>query len=524
MQFQKVGKNMSLNMYLGETQIQRQSMNHMCIEIIQGMEKAIQSIDRFRGTMLLRGQSYDSAKNFMAQTHRPLAQGIIYLCEELIRQNDRYPEAFQSEVAATDVVEQEVLGQIQQIDNLIRQTEALEETLPLARSMTGILYNMKRGLEDKLNRLHTFNASSSSNYETALELAQNVATGIAELQNGNGFNSASGTFSTKGMNMDWAGRIDDIHYTRKAEEHYGEYLRNNPDDLEKVMEVLKYEDQHPDHAQKTDNFLDPLETQDILGIKYLMYTAEEPYRTLTLEYLDRFEITSTTDSGVFYPSDNAITFNVENDRVNDRGAYFTFFHELGHAIDYYSGADQGMDGYYTNSFTIDGQNLSDRMYDDVENRIRTDLEAELNQEAYQHLNEEDKVNMVNNIADEFIYRGPSDFALTSEEEELYETIRVQLSDELRTDAHHNASDIYGGATVNEIIGKWGHHNASYWIDDNGERVREPNMEGFASYYGSIMIEEGEFRDEQLESVDVYLPESREFMDEILESMNEGVNE
>jgi hypothetical protein len=39
-----------------------------------------------------------------------------------------------------------------------------------------------------------------------------------------------------------------------------------------------------------------------------------------------------------------------------------------------------------------------------------------------------------------------------------------------------------------------------------------------------MIEEGEFRDEQLESVDVYLPESKEFMDEILESMNEGVNE
>lgn len=50
------------------------------------------------------------------------------------------------------------------------------------------------------------------------------------------------------------------------------------------------------------------------------------------------------------------------------------------------------------------------------------------------------------------------------------------------------------------------------------------MEAFASYYGSLMLEEGEFRQEQLDSVDVFLPESREFMDEIFETMNEGVNE
>jgi hypothetical protein len=499
-------------------------MNYICIETIQAMEKVIQSIDMFRGTLLLRGKSYDSAKNFMAQTHRPLAQGIIYLCEELIRQNDRYPETFQSEVAAADVVEQEVLGQIQQLDNLIRQTEDLEDTVPLVRSTTDILYHMKRRLEDKLNRLYSFNASSSSNYETAMELAQNIAKGIAELQNGNGFNSASGTFSTEGMNLDWASRINEIHYTRKAEEQYGEYIRNNPNDLKKVMEVLKYEDYNPNHAQKADVFLNPLETQDTLRIKYLMYTAEEPYRTLTLEYLDRFEITSTTDSGVFYPSENAIAFNAEKDRVNDRGAYFTFFHELGHAIDYNSGVDLGMDGYYTNSFTVDGQKLSDHMYNDVENRIRTELETELNQAEYQNLDREDKGNMVDHIADAFIYRGPSDFTLTSEEEELYDTIREKLSSELRSDARHNASDIYGGATVNEIIGKWGHHNANYWIDNQGERVREPNLEGFASYYGSIMIEKGEFRDEQLESVGEFLPESREFMDETFESMMEGVNE
>lgn len=108
---------------------------------------------------------------------------------------------------------------------------------------------------------------------------------------------------------------------------------------------------------------------------------------------------------------------------------------------------------------------------------------------------------------------------------MYETIQQQLSNELKKDVDHNASDIYGGATNNEIVGKWGHRRSDYWVYvDIGERNREPNMEAFASYYGSLMLEEGEFRQEQLVSVDVFLPESREFMDEIFETMNEGVNE
>src|SRR5690625_2507127 len=206
---------MSLNMYLAETDAQVQSMNAICKETIQGMENAIRSIDRFRGSIVLRGKSYDSAKNFMAQTHRPLAQGIIFLCEELIRQNTKYPNSFRSEVAGTDVVEQEVMEQIQQLDRLIREREELATTLPLIGSTANILYHMKHNLENKLNRLHTFNASSSSNYETAMELAASVTAGIAELQGGNGFNSANGTFSTEGMNLDWAGKIEDIHYTQK---------------------------------------------------------------------------------------------------------------------------------------------------------------------------------------------------------------------------------------------------------------------------------------------------------------------
>ncbi|HDR7688585.1 hypothetical protein COM69_25295 [Bacillus toyonensis] len=118
---------MNLNMYLGEVQAQTQSMNAFCIATIQGMEQAIQSIDAFTSDTVLQGQTYDSAKAFFAETFRPLAQGIIYLCEELIRQNDAFPSQFQSQVASTDVIEQEILEQIREIDRMIASTEALHQ-------------------------------------------------------------------------------------------------------------------------------------------------------------------------------------------------------------------------------------------------------------------------------------------------------------------------------------------------------------------------------------------------------------
>ncbi|PRD08142.1 cytoplasmic protein [Bacillus sp. MYb56] len=205
---------MSLNMYLGEVQSQTQTMNAVCTAIIQGMEEAINSIDAFTGDTVLQGQTYDSAKAYFAQTFRPLAQGIIYLCEELIRQNDAFPSQFQSKVASTDVIEQEILEQIQGIDRMKAGVEGISNVLPAMQAMMGIFDMMKRKLQEKLEHLHEFNYTSSSNYDTALQLAANIATGLAEVQSGKGFSPASGTFSTQGLNMEWTTSIQAIEEER----------------------------------------------------------------------------------------------------------------------------------------------------------------------------------------------------------------------------------------------------------------------------------------------------------------------
>ncbi|KFN04591.1 LXG domain of WXG superfamily protein [Bacillus clarus] len=212
---------MSLNMYLGEVHTQTQSMNAVCTATIQGMEQAIQSIDTFAIDTVLQGQTYSSAKSFFVQTFRPLAQGIIYLCEELIRQNDAFPSQFQSQVASTDVIEQELLEQIREIDRMKTSMEAISQAMPIPGmdAMTNLFIAMRKKLQEKLDHLYQFNQTSSNNYSTAIQLAASIATGLAEVQSGKGFSPASGTFSTQGLNMEWTTSIQTIteEKSRKAD-------------------------------------------------------------------------------------------------------------------------------------------------------------------------------------------------------------------------------------------------------------------------------------------------------------------
>ncbi|PEO41060.1 cytoplasmic protein [Bacillus pseudomycoides] len=214
---------MSLNMYLGEVHTQTQSMNAVCTATIQGMEQAIQSIDAFAIDTALQGQTYSSAKSFFVQTFRPLAQGIIYLCEELIRQNDAFPSQFESKVASTDVIEQEILEQIQEIDRMKTSMEASNQAMPIPGmdAMANLFTVMRKKLQEKLDHLYEFNQTSSNNYSTAIQLAASIATGLAEVQSGKGFSPASGTFSTQGLNMEWTTSIQSIEEERahQAENH-----------------------------------------------------------------------------------------------------------------------------------------------------------------------------------------------------------------------------------------------------------------------------------------------------------------
>src|SRR5699024_8581992 len=138
---------MSLNMYLGETDEQKTSMNAVCTQMIVAMESMQSSIRTFTWNQTLRGHAYSSAKTYMSSMFLPLTRGVIYLCEELIRQNNRYPTDFRVEVSTTDVIEEEVIAQIEEIDRMIARFEEQEEVLPLLSFRIPLYEGMKRALQ-----------------------------------------------------------------------------------------------------------------------------------------------------------------------------------------------------------------------------------------------------------------------------------------------------------------------------------------------------------------------------------------
>src|SRR5699024_11103516 len=137
-------------------------------------------------------------------------------------------------------------------------------------------------------------------------------------------------------------------------------------------------------------------------IKYLMYTAELPYRSLAMDYLDRFEVVKLTpevmiekdiDSNVvFRYSEDAIFVEMIKLRIDDRVNDYTFFLVIAHVFDYYYGQDKrnvfqgiyedvkeqfGNSTFFTDRYKIDGRTLTDQMYGDAENNFRKELAKEL---------------------------------------------------------------------------------------------------------------------------------------------------
>src|SRR5690625_4644559 len=311
-----------------------------------------------------------------------------------------------------EVIEDKVKMQIDKINDLIDKVEPVNDALPVLNPIISIYQDMKRTLERKLEHLYEFNTATSDNYDLALELADNVLEGLNQVHNNNGFNSKDGTFSTEKMDLDWISKLNETQSMIKARDKFPDYYEENKDfendkekknNIEKLIKVIDYEENNPDRAKDTDEFLTPLEEQDVVEIKYLMYTAEEPYRSLAMDYLDRFEVVKLTpkvrkekdiedSDGVFRYSEDAIFVEMSKLRKDDRGNYYTFFHEIAHAFDYYYGQDNrnvfqgiyedvkeqfGNSTFFTDRYKIDGRTLTDQMYEDAENNFRKELAKEL---------------------------------------------------------------------------------------------------------------------------------------------------
>ncbi|WP_240164454.1 WXG100 family type VII secretion target [Bacillus thuringiensis] len=127
---------------------------------------------------------------------------------------------------------------------MIASTEALNQAMPISGmdAMVNLFIEMRRKIQGKLEHLYEFNRTSSNNYATVLQLAASIATGLSEVQSGKGFSPASGTFSTKELNMEWVTSIEAIAEDRNRQAdnsiEEGAMCGKPKSDLEKAWDGL----------------------------------------------------------------------------------------------------------------------------------------------------------------------------------------------------------------------------------------------------------------------------------------------
>ena len=290
-------------------------------------------------------------------------------------------------------------------------------------------------------------------------------------------------------------------------------------DNEKENIINAYEQIHPEEAKKLNGFLksgnnNKLTDEDIRNIKFLIYTAKEPYRSLYLNNLDKIKFGNGDLGGGAYYSVNDKTINLtypDSFKKDPRGAYTTWFHEYGHGID--DQADiASIYGSDTEKYKIYSSEMNEMVtlhdainYDVFYNKQNPHSISSIADQIRKTGKNGGKGNLENVIT---AFQNGSSKNLNKDDRALYNAIKNQFARTTGKNASHNpdyeaVTDIYGGMSGNVLRNNGFGHDTSYWNDTN-----MPARELWAEYFSYNMAGDKV----NLDHVREYFPEAVKVMD------------
>ncbi|CAD5900215.1 T7SS effector LXG polymorphic toxin [Carnobacterium maltaromaticum] len=234
---------MSVDMYVSASKNQAKSVSGMTKQQTTGYEELQKAIADFTlNSPFLTGKAYDTSKAFFSTVLYPLAQGGILLSEAVDKAVTKFPQDYQSQVDSGNLKQSDLEEKIRQVDRLIGQAEGirtmlessltpdiikssqLAANLRLLESYSGV----KRILEEKLDKLMTFNHNSPKIFEEIQALEDAIDQGLAQTETS--FNASTGTFSIPPKtSLGWSKMITD---------KWADYeSRNTPEDKVEVKKT-----------------------------------------------------------------------------------------------------------------------------------------------------------------------------------------------------------------------------------------------------------------------------------------------
>jgi hypothetical protein len=272
-----------------------------------------------------------------------------------------------------------------------------------------------------------------------------------------------------------------------------------------------YEYLNPADAKKINKFLadlakdgDKKYLEDIMNIKFIAYTARDPYQSVFFKYLNEIDIVDYKRSDKKSQQYNGVSnklyirlYGPNGDGKNDpRGAYVTLFHEIGHAIDDLIVKDNKVLFFIPNMKSTHGDGIT--VFNAAENDVRENIKRSVEEYV-----------KPNGYTPNF--KGFKDEK--SIENKTYEgVISIYTSNFFNTTnatMFNGISDVYGGFTGNKLSSSYS-HSKSYWTNlfkqFNGLQGEELFAHAFARYMTS--------NDNTIEAMMEHFPTAMETIEEI----------
>lgn len=324
--------------------------------------------------------------------------------------------------------------------------------------------------------------------------------------------------------------VYDVHGVRKKIDNVGI--------VSQKYVVEAYELLHPEIKEKMEHLLNTgqpniLTAEDITSIKYIVYTASEPYRTVYLEHIDKYEfacIYNNEDEYKSFYSYNINTISLQNANAvlskDKRGPYTTLLHECGHATDYIF--NENDEGY----FCVEYQSNSDSLHlvKEATGKEYVTLQDAIYYDVYNNITEKIREwgitdeTRINSILDTFKYGGDVE-ELTGIDKYVRDEILKEYKLELVGENNNAAGDVYGGVTNLVISGDgiYGHFPSDgnidsyrYWYYKDGKATQNQGIELWAHYFACNLTGDKEAQ----ESIRQYFPEASKILDEMVIYMRE----
>ena len=237
---------MGIEVYRGSLDSQASSTGTMIEQQLKAYESLETSLTQIENSASrLSGQAYDSFRSFVTSVVQPLKEAGVALVEATQESVKKLPASYRSEVADEDLQEEKLVSDIEQCDRMIAIFHAEINEIAASKStsagdfqrlqrlqriqglnvLESIFKATKNKLQEKLNKLRAFNASSPSIFWEIDVLAQAIQ--IAVNQINIAWDPNTGMYSIP-KDLSWS---DLVNETIKNKEFENEYLPKKPKDV-----------------------------------------------------------------------------------------------------------------------------------------------------------------------------------------------------------------------------------------------------------------------------------------------------